>query len=71
MFPGQKDKTDEVLIHRLERILNDLDHIYVNIVRMLRSKDYEKEHRAAMDQCRADKNKMLMQLKKGNQTTTK
>jgi hypothetical protein len=42
MFPGQKEKTDEVLIHRLERVLNDLDHIYVNIVRMLRSKDYEK-----------------------------
>lgn len=29
------------LVSRIERVLSDLDYIYVNIVKMIRSKDHE------------------------------
>jgi hypothetical protein len=62
-FPQNKEIQDEVLVHRLERILNDLDHIYVNIVRMLRHPDYDIAHKNAIQKLKETKSQVNKHMK--------
>ena len=52
-----------MLVHRLERILNDLDHIYVNIVRMLRHPDYNTAHKNAIQKLKESKSQVNKHMK--------
>ena len=39
---GLKAENDFVLVHKIERILHDLDFVYVNLIKVLRDPDAQK-----------------------------